>query len=74
MLELLSCFVLIRVTYCFSVYLTDIREPVDYKSPEQDCIRNLVILNAQTVQCLQRFQLRDLNKAVYVVVLEQKSL
>ena len=73
-LELLPCFVLIRVGHGLSIDLVDIRKPIHNEGPQQYSIRHLIVLYWEWVQRLKRFKLRDLDETIDVVVLEQKTL
>ena len=74
MLELLAGPLFVTIGDGSVIDLLDIWETVDDKSAEKDGVRHLVPLNWQAHETGQRLQLRYLNEAVNVVVLEEEAL
>lgn len=74
MLELLPCFLLIRIRYCFIVDFCNIGEPIHDESPEKHCVRYLIIFNRKGGETLQSFKLGYLDETIDVVVLEKQLL
>ena len=74
MLELLACSLFVTIRNCLIVDFDYIREAINNKGPQENCIRNFVLLYRQAHQVCESFQLGYLNKAVYVVVLEEQAL
>lgn len=68
MLELLSGFKSILVCHWLSIYLNHIRESVNYESSAENSVRDIVVFYAQGIKLGKALQLRDLNKAVDIVI------
>ena len=74
MLKLLSGSLFIRIHYCFFINACNVRESVDYESSKQRSVRNFIFIYAYRSQSGQSFEFRNLNEAIYVVVLKEKGL
>ena len=73
-LELLACFVLIRVANRLAINLSYIRESIHNEGSEEHSVRDFIILNTQTGQALKCLKLRNLNETVNVIILEKEPL
>ena len=74
MLELLAGPLLVSVRNALAVDLGHVGEAVDDERAQENRVRHFVALDREAGQRLQRLQLRDLDEAVDVVVLEEQSL
>lgn len=68
MLELLASPLLVSIRNCLVINIGHIWESVHNKSPHHACLRHLILLNVQTSKSCQRFQFRNLNKTVNVII------
>ena len=74
MLKLLPRTLLITVGNRPVVDFLDVWETVDDEGAQEHGVRDLIALDRQTHQVGQRLQLRDLDEAVDVVILEEQAL
>ena len=74
MLELLAGPLLVSVRNALAVDLGHVGEAVDDERAQEHRVRHFVALDREAGQRLQRLQLRDLDEAVDVVVLEKQPL
>jgi len=66
----MSGFLLVRVVHLLLVYLGQVGESIHDESSEKHRVRHLIVLDRERIEALERFQLRNLNEAINIVVLE----